>query len=81
MTTPVFFLPGSLCADQLRDIDQPSQVADLTLPLRPWRWRNGQDTLSTIDQPARLAGAIESWLQICKNHQSRRGKCYEYNKP
>ena len=36
MNVPVFFLPGSLCdervfADQLRQIDQPSQVADLTL--------------------------------------------------
>ncbi len=33
---PVLYLPGSLCdervfADQLRDIDHPSQVADLTL--------------------------------------------------
>ncbi len=36
VTTPVIFLPGSLCdervfADQLREIDQPCEVADLTL--------------------------------------------------
>ncbi len=36
MTLPVLFLPGSLCdervfAEQLRDIDHPSIVADLTL--------------------------------------------------
>lgn len=36
MTMPVLFLPGSLCdervfADQLREIDHPSAVADLTL--------------------------------------------------
>ena len=36
VTTPVIFLPGSLCdervfADQLREIDQPCEVADLPL--------------------------------------------------
>lgn len=36
VTTPVIFLPGSLCdervfADQLREIDQPCEVVDLTL--------------------------------------------------
>ena len=36
--------------------------------------------LSTIDQPARLTSAIESWLQMCKNHQPRRVNCYESNK-
>ena len=35
--------------------------------------------LSTIDQPARLTSTIESWLQMCKNHQPRRVNCYEYN--
>jgi pimeloyl-ACP methyl ester carboxylesterase len=36
--------------------------------------------LSTIDQPARLTSAIESWLQMCNNHKPTRGNCYEYNK-
>ena len=40
MTMPVLFLPGSLCdervfADQLREIDHPSAVADLTLDRLP----------------------------------------------
>jgi pimeloyl-ACP methyl ester carboxylesterase len=36
--------------------------------------------LSTIDQPARLTSAIESWLQMCNNHKPRRGNCYEFSK-
>ncbi len=61
-----------LCPPGLH-LDIAARVPDATVVVAE---RAGH--LSTIDQPARLTSAIESWLQMCNNHQPRRGNCYEY---
>jgi pimeloyl-ACP methyl ester carboxylesterase len=63
-----------LCPPRLH-LDIAARVPDATVVVAE---RAGH--LSTIDQPARLTNAIESWLQMCKNHQPRRVNSHEYTK-
>ena len=64
-----------LCPPRLH-LDLAACVPDATVVVAE---RAGH--LSTIDQPARISSAIESWLQMCNNNQTRRITRYEHCKP